>query len=104
MYEIDVSKQRLEESLVLPEGLERAREHAAGIEAWLTDPSFEAFLESERFSGDEARFADLRREFDDLFAELSGALADGDLRAARSAYPRMLGSCTTCHDVYRPGL
>lgn len=104
MYEIDVSKQRLEEALVLPRGIEQGRAHAAAIEVWLTDPSFEAYLSSERFLGDEERFADLRREFDELFAELSGALADGDLKAARSAYPRMLGACTTCHDVYRPGL
>jgi len=104
MFEIDLSKLRLEEALILPEGLESARMHAGSIERWLRDPAFEAYVESERFPGDTARFAALRSEFEGAFAELSGALAAGDLEAARTAYPRMLGACTTCHDVYRPGL
>lgn len=104
MYEIDVSKLRLEEALILPEGLDSARAHAAGIERWLGDPAFEFYVESQRFPGDRGRFAALRNDFDVVFAELSGALAAGNLDAACEAYPRMLGACTECHEAYRPGL
>jgi len=102
MLQIEISYRAIEPNLRDATVLEETARDAAALVAWSEDPTFEEFVNSDRFVSDPAPFYALQEAMKaGAQRVLDGANAE-DLDEVRLGFIDMKQTCTRCHKRYSP--
>ena len=102
MLQIELSYRAIEPNLRDQSALADTNQAASEILAWSDDPTFDEFVETDRFYSDAAAFLALRDDMKAGAQRVLDATESDDLDNVRQGFIEMKQSCIRCHKRHSP--
>ncbi len=102
MLQIELSYRAIEPNLRDTSALAETGRAASEVLAWSDDPTFDSFVETDRFYSDAAAFLALRDEMKAGAQRVLDATESEDLDEVREGFIDLKQSCIRCHKRYSP--